>query len=226
MTAIIAHRGASHAERENTVAAFRRARELGADAVELDVRSSADAVLVVHHDAYAGNPRRPIIETPRSMLPDFVPTFDEALGACDGMWVNVEIKNDPDEPDFDPTDRIADAVIRTLVSRGEPERWLISSFRLQTVDRCRVLAPAIATAWLTVEVPAGAVEMLCEHGHRGLHPEWGAVDETLVRRCHDSGLELNVWTCDDPSAIRRLADWGVDGICTNVPDIARAALGR
>jgi len=224
MTKILAHRGASRAERENTVEAFRRARVLGADAVELDVRLTADSLLVVHHDARLPDSGRPITDTPFRLLPAYIPTLDQALDACEGMWVNIEIKNDEHEPDFDPTDHIAETVVHALAHRGEPERWLISSFRLKTVNRCRLVEPAIPTAWLTTEVPPGAVEQVQGFGHRALHPCWEHVTKGLVADCHAHGIEVNVWTCDDPEAMRRLAAWGVDGICTNVPDVAREAL--
>mgnify|MGYP003334289317 FL=1 len=220
MTKILAHRGASRAERENTVEAFRRARELGADAVELDVRLCADGILVVHHDPRLPESGRPITDTPFRLLPDHIPTLDSALDACDGMWVNVEIKNDEHEPDFDATDHIAEAVVHALAARGEPERWLISSFRFKTINRCRLVEPAIPTAWLTVEVPSGTAERVGSFGHKALHPYWESVTEELVADCHRHGVEVNVWTCDDPEAMRRLATWGVDGICTNVPDLA------
>ena len=220
VTKILAHRGASRAERENTVEAFRRARELGADAVELDVRLCADGILVVHHDPRLPESGRPITDTPFRLLPDHIPTLDRALDACDGMWVNVEIKNDEHEPDFDATDHIAEAVVHALAARGEPERWLISSFRFKTINRCRLVEPAIPTAWLTVEVPSGTAERVGSFGHKALHPYWESVTEELVADCHRHGVEVNVWTCDDPEAMRRLATWGVDGICTNVPDLA------
>ena len=103
MTLVIAHRGASRAERENTGAAFRRAGEMGADGIELDVRRTADDRLVVHHDPVLADGRT-IRSTAATELPGHVPTLDAAIGACEGMFVNIEIKNDPDEPDFDPTD--------------------------------------------------------------------------------------------------------------------------
>ena len=145
---------------------------------------------------------------------------DDALDACAGMWVNVEIKNDPTEPDFDATDHIAERVVHALTRRNENDRWLISSFRLETVNRCRLVEPAIPTAWLTVEVPSGTAERVGSFGHKALHPYWESVTEELVADCHRHGVEVNVWTCDDPEAMRRLATWGVDGICTNVPDLA------
>ena len=223
---ILAHRGASRAERENTVAAFRRAREMGADAVELDVRRSSDGILVVHHDPFIGADRRPISATPRAELPAHVPDLDQALDACAGLWVNVEIKNDPSEPDFDPSDHLVDPVVAALAARGEDARWLISSFRLGTIDRCRLLSPSIATAWLTEDIPADLFERLLAGGHRAWHPQWELIDEARVRVCHDAGVAVNVWTCDDPAAILRMEAWNVDGICTNVPDVALRTLRR
>ena len=77
----------------------------------------------------------------------------DALEACAPLWVNVEIKNDPTEPDFDPQDDIAVAVIGHLVAHQPSRRILISSFRRETIDRCHALAPDIATAWLTMSLP-------------------------------------------------------------------------
>lgn len=231
---VIAHRGASKVERENTVAAFRRARALGADAVELDVRRTRDGVLVVHHDAVV--PRASgsaedagpmvIALTDAHDLPEHVPTFAEALDACEGMWVNVEIKNDPDDPDFDPTDSIADATIAVLAARREPQRWVISSFRIETIDRCRELAPDIRTAWLVGPSPDTVEELLVDRGHIALHPWVRLLSRATIDACHGAGVQVNTWTCDDPDRMRELIEWGIDGICTNVPDVARAVLAE
>ena len=219
----MAHRGASRAEPENTVAAFRRAASMGADAVELDVRRSLDGVLIVHHDPVLPDGRL-IRATPRAELPASVPSLPEALDACAGMWVNVEIKNDPSEPDFDDTEALADATVAVLRERGDDERWLISSFRMETIDRCRQMAPTIPTAWLTVAVPADVTDVLTAHGHVALHPWVGTVTAEVIERCHAAGLRVNGWTCDDPDRMRELVIAGIDGICTNVPDVARQVL--
>ena len=223
MIAIVAHRGASRAERENTLRAFRRAAELGADAVEFDVRRTADDALVIHHNPHFPDGR--LVRATRFVdVPAEVPTLDEALDACDGMWVNIEIKNDETEDDFDPTDRVADAVIEALIERGEPHRWLTSSFRYETIERCRNVAPSIATAWLTVEVDGETAAKVAAGGHRAVHPWFGNTTAEFIADCHRLGVRVNVWTCDDPDWMRRLAAWQVDGICTNVPDLAREVL--
>src|SRR5262245_27082175 len=92
--AVIAHRGASRAAPENTLEAFRLARSLGADAVELDVRRTRDGALAVHHDARLPDGQS-VVDLSAAELPRSVPLLDAALDACAGMWVNVEIKNDP-----------------------------------------------------------------------------------------------------------------------------------
>lgn len=223
----MAHRGASRAERENTLAAFSLAAEMGADAVELDVRRAADGSLVVHHDPHVADGRA-IVRTSRVELPAEIPLLDAALDACGGMWVNVEIKNDPNEPDFDPTDDVAVDVAAALFRRNEPRRFLVSSFRRETIDRFRAVVPDIATAWLTpgvaVDDMAATFASLRDAGHAAVHPWFGLVTEPFVTEAHAHGLMVNVWTCDEPSKMSELRAFGVDGICTNVPDVAIATL--
>lgn len=226
----MAHRGASKAERENTVMAFAVARTMGSHAVELDVRRCGSGELVVHHNPVLDD-GSPLTAHSLKDLPSHIPTLDAALDACAGMWVNVEIKNDPSEPDFDQSESIADDTIACLADRSEGDgRWLISSFRRETIDRCRALRPTIATAWLTVGVRdedrASCIESLRSAGHAAIHPWFGHVSAELIRDFHAAGLKVNTWTCDDPARMQELIDWGIDGICTNVPDVALAVVAR
>lgn len=225
MTLVIAHRGASAAFPENTLAAFKGARALGADWVELDVRRSADGHLVVHHDASLPGGAL-VMDTERDDLDPAVPSLAEALDACDGMGVNIEIKNHPVDPDFDPTMLVARGVVAEVQRRAAHDQVLVSCFDLGTVDAVRELDPSIPTAYLVLDPEAGAaVDVAVEHGHRALHPWVPMVDEALIARAHDAGLLVNTWTIDDPERIVELAAWGIDGVVTNTPDVARAALG-
>lgn len=225
-TQVIAHRGASRAERENTLAAFRRAAAMGADAVELDVRPTSDGVLVVHHDAHLADGRS-IPDLVAAELPEHVPSLGAALDACAGMWVNVEIKHAPSEPGFHPERRLADEVVDHLRERGDrPDRWVISSFDRRTVDRVRERWDELPTAWLTLDASADQIRDLAAAGHRALHPEVSFVTPAMLAACREAGLALNTWTCDDPHRMAELVAWGVDGICTNVPDVALEVLGR
>ncbi len=228
-TQVIAHRGASRAELENTLAAFEKAVSMGAHAVELDVRLSLDGVMVVHHDAKIKDGRA-ICQIEARELPAHIPTLEQALEVCVGLWVNIEIKNDPNEPDFDPTDKLAVSVADLLRRRAWCNRCLISCFRRETVDAMHALLPEVGTAWLTTGVRdvdiADVAVGLRDSGHVALHPWVNLLTEHVVEVCHDNGIEVNTWTCDDAERMRQIISWGVDGICTNVPDIALAVLAE
>jgi glycerophosphoryl diester phosphodiesterase len=231
MTIVVAHRGASKACRENTVDAFVEARRQGAAMVEFDVRRTADGVLVVHHDPRIDG-LGPIVGAPASALPDYVPTFDAALDACVGMDVNIEIKNDPTEPDFDSDDRVAHAVMARLADLGDAARMLISSFRQETIDAVRVLNPRIRTGYLFTMPPLSPLRMkalvlrIAAAGHDAIHPYHRGVSPRMVSIAHDVGLDVNTWTVDDPKRIRALARMGVDAVITNTPATALTALAH
>lgn len=224
---VIAHRGASVAHRENTLEAFRGAVEQGADAVELDVRRTADGRAAIHHDEALADGRG-IWEVPASELPDHVPLLREALEACQPLEVNVEIKNVRIDGDFDPDQAMAQVVVDTVHELGIGHRILVSSFGFACIERVRELAPDLRTAFLIGgdRDPLPPLERAAAAGHPGVHPHWLMVDEAFMAHAGSLGLFVNVWTVDDPDHIRRLADLGVDGIVTNVPDIALTALGR
>jgi len=221
VTLVIAHRGASAAEPENTLAAFTRAVALGAEGIELDVRRTADDRLVVHHDAHLPD-GRVIRRTAAGELPDHVPTLEAALDACAGAFVHIEIKNDPNDPDHDPSNWVASRVATELDRRGDAARWLISSFNLATVDRMRNVAPFVRTAWLTYQLDTEVIATAAAHRHPAVHPYYELVDADGLRAAHVAGLAVNTWTCDDPARMADLIAWGIDGICTNVPDVALA----
>jgi len=226
---VLGHRGASRREPENTLEAFMTARALGADGVELDVRRTADGALVVHHDAE--RPGFGLIAAHdfaelRAAHPS-VPTLADALDACAGMLVNVEIKCLPWEPDADTPDR---AVVRAVADLLEARHddVIISSFDLTAVDACRDYAPELTTAWLTSAQEVVVVARLAaEHGHAWCNPDrnaaLAATTEDLAV-AHAAGVRVSVWTVDEPFEARRLAIAGVDAIITNEPDVVLAAL--
>lgn len=226
MPLVIAHRGASKRFRENTIEAFEGARALGADWVELDARTAACGTLVVHHDEIVDGDHL-ISATDAKDLPEYVPTLEDALGACEGMGVNIELKNDPSEESFDPEHLMARPFVR-LVRRTLPlSRILISSFDMPTLNAVRDLDPALPTAFLTSATtgPDVACGRAVAHGHGAVNPADALVTTAWTRVASENELALNVWTVDDPKRIKRLADLGIDGIITNVPDVAREALG-
>jgi glycerophosphoryl diester phosphodiesterase len=232
MTLVLAHRGARRQAPENTIPAFVRAIELGADGVELDVRRTRDDALVVRHDA-DGAPgvwAELTLDAIRAAEPD-VPVLAEVLDVCGGKLVNIEIKNSPRDLDWDPTARAADLVVECLAARGGADVVLVSSFDLGTVDRVRMLADQVPTALLTFAGDALDALLTAEtNGHSALHPFVGQLAGgsagALVQRAHERGMQVNVWTVNEPDDMLRLDAAGVDGICTDVPDVAISVLGR
>ncbi|NOX30433.1 MAG: glycerophosphodiester phosphodiesterase [Actinobacteria bacterium] len=223
-TDIIGHRGASTAFRENTIEAFVGAFDMGADCVEFDVRFSLDKALVVHHDPHLADGRN-ICDTAVADLPAHVPTVEQVLDAAASHAVNIEIKNGEHQVGFDPARRLADAVVAVIQRREIQHAVLVSSFDLPMVDRILNLDPNIATALLVARGDAQALIELCRaRGHRTINPATWLVDDEFmsIAKLHD--LRVNVWTEDDPDRIRQLAHMGVDGIVTNVPDVAIKAL--
>ena len=227
MVRVIAHRGASAAAPENTIEAFRLARRLGADWVELDARRTADGQVIVHHDATLEDGRT-ICELRRVELPGHVCDLTDALDACEGMSINIEVKNWPDDPDFDPGESVARQVVELVGRRGLRDRVLISCFHYPTIELVRELDPAIPTAFLHIVVDQTwdeLAERVAAAGHVALHPWDHIVDQALVDAAKAHGLEVNVWTVDDPERMAQLVAFGVDGLCTNVPDVAREVVG-
>ncbi len=212
---VLAHRGASRAARENTPEAFRLALTLGADGVELDTRRAARGELVVHHDPeLAGTPVRRLVDPP-------LPGLSAALDAGAGGIVNVELKTDGDLPGG-----VASALCGLLRRRGGRDRVLASSFDPAALRTVRALRPDIPTA--LVVGPDGdlgvALREVAQARHRALHPNAALVDRSLVERARALGLALHVWTVNDADELQRLAGLGVDGLITDVPDVALSVL--
>ena len=230
---ILGHRGASHAAPENTIAAFALATTMGADGIELDVHRTSDGVLVVHHDAELngiGTVMEHRFDALRVARPD-VPTLAESLDACAGLkLINIEMKCCAWDADADPDRIVARGVAAMISERDVFDRVSVSSFDLAMLDDFHALDTRIATGWLIHgHDPVPAVMIAAEHGHGWLHPDWGNLQLKLsetIEAARAAGIKLNTWTLDDPIVIREFAAAGVDGVITNTPDIALAALGR
>jgi glycerophosphoryl diester phosphodiesterase len=191
---VIAHRGASFERPENTPAAFERAIELGADAVELDVHVDLDGRLVVTHD-----PPRP----GRSYL-----TLEAALDLMRGrIEVMVELKR-PSRY------RRHDVVARTVRLLGPDDA--VVCFQRAALDEVRALRPGLRT----VQHVGYGVSI---RGARGAWAA-GFSDARVSRRglgaASALGLRALVYTVNDPARMRALADAGADGVFTDRPDLA------
>lgn len=182
---------------------------------------------MVVHDAVLAD-GRVIRETPAAELPESIPLLADALEATGDLFVNVEIKNHPSDPDYDAEFGISIAVAGLVSAFGAGHRSIISSFDMSTILRIRDADPTMALGWLTFGQadPRQIIARAEAHELSAIHPHDLLVDQAFVDRAHGGGLAVYTWTVDDPDRIRELADFGVDGIITNDPASALAALGR
>ncbi len=236
---VLAHRGASLAAAENTLAAFHAARRMGADGVELDVMRCGTGEVVVFHDedtvrlcGATGTVRtrslaalRGLWVAGRSRVPTLSETF-ETLGP--EMLVNVELKS-PGGLRALADDGLAAEVAALIARHGAAARVVVSSFDPLLLARFRDVAPGIATGllfWKGQARPlreAWAAPLL---GVGAVHPESRLVSAERVAAWRARGLAIVSWTIDDPERARRAAALGVDAIISNDPAGVLRALGR
>ncbi|MHB8330379.1 MAG: glycerophosphodiester phosphodiesterase [Acidimicrobiales bacterium] len=229
--AVLAHRGGTGAFRENTVAAFEEALGAGADGVELDVRRSADGVLVVHHDPdVAGT--GPIHLRRADELPDWLPSLGAALAACAGASVNVEIKNSPIEPAYEPGEETAAqaaAMLQAMLgAHGAPVHCLVTSFWPATLKAVRSARSSLITGLLIHPSmdAAGLLDEAMAIGCGAVLPFRSQVTSDLVCRAHEGGLAVVAWTVNDPAGLEAVAGAGVDAVITDHVREALLVLGR
>jgi glycerophosphoryl diester phosphodiesterase len=222
---------------ENTLAAFSQAREQGARAIELDVRTCAGGDVVVFHDATlerltGGRDVRPVSAVPRAEIHDVklvgggtVPMLSEVLAwarRCD-VAVNVEMKHDvPHRP------QLARATAAAVRASGADV--LLSSFDPSLLALAAAVAPAVPRALLTHTTQERWADVLQEWMRpslvRALHVERTQAQSDAVVRYRQRGLRVGVWTVNDPDEARDLVRLGVASIITDRPgDILRALLG-
>lgn len=246
---VVAHRGASDREPENTLAAFQAALDVGADAVELDVRLSADGVPVVMHDYDVSRSTGGSGLVHQLTLADIkrldasagrdggqeVPTVAEALeliGSSDGTGVMLEIKNLPGEEAFDsPRESILEGTLGVLQDSSFSGPVVVASFNWLTIERCREVASDVATGFITIAAidPRASLDYARGAGHEIVLPQLPALLDAgkgFVDEAHDHGVRVGTWTADDEESLTTLFSWGVDAVASNRPDLAVAVRDR
>lgn len=230
MTKILAHRGASILAPENTMAAFRKAKMIGAYGVELDVHVLPDKTVVVHHDALLGRCEEvsgSIYDYRCKSIKSFsvggkfsvdykdemIPYFEEVLAYIkqNHMLLNCEIKRDTC---FAYT--YEEEVIKQIESYGMMQNTIISSFDHRILKNIKKEYPEYRVGILYGETHGiDIIDYCIENAFDAIHPYYSIVDRNLVDRAHKSGITVNVWTVDAPEDIRRMKAYGVDTIITN-----------
>lgn len=196
--------------------AFRRALELGADALETDVHATADGVLVVSHDpdgARVFGVARRIADCSFDEVRAWgVPSMEELVREFPGVTINVDLKAD-----------VPELAVGTLRRLGAERQVTLASFRSSTLRRVRALGYGGDTGLGRSEV--ARLLSLPVRVQRGLLAPPGRYAQLpvtlaqprVVERCHALGLRVDYWTVNDPAEALRLVELGADGIMTDDP---------
>jgi glycerophosphoryl diester phosphodiesterase len=219
---VIAHRGASGYEYENSRAAFRRAVMLDADGVELDIHATRDGGIVVHHDPDVPG-FGPIAEMTlaearqvRIRNGESLPLLTEVLGLVGDRDVWVEVKSLP---------AVFDRMLLTILDQGPaPHRYAVHSFDHRIVYRLGEARPGLRRGILLAAYLQDSVSVMRAVGATTIWQEWQLVDQELIHLVHEAGGSVIAWTVNELGDLDRMVRLGVDGLCGNYPDRIRVAI--
>ncbi|MEJ7603920.1 MAG: glycerophosphodiester phosphodiesterase family protein [Kofleriaceae bacterium] len=239
---VVAHRGASHEAPENTLAAFRRAWDLGVECVELDVHVTSDGIPVVIHDATTkrtgGLDRAVAAQTLAEIRTldagswkgaafrgENIPTLAEVLDSIPpGRTLFLELKSELST---------IPAVVRALASNDPRPRGGKLALQAYDADSLAALSRAIpgAPAYWTLDPPVGEDQRILpyppaliaeakQRGFAGLALDYRAVTEDFLARARAAGLEMDVWTINEPAELARWLGLDVRWIETDRPELS------
>ncbi len=229
---IIAHRGSSAAAPENTMAAIRQAIKDGTDWVEIDVQETADGEIVVFHDSdfmkLSNNPLK-IWDATMADLQDIdigswfdprfrderVPTLTEVLLECkDKVRVLIELKY------YGHDVNLEKRVVEVVEAAGMASQIEVMSLKLDAVNKMKDLRPDWRVG-LLMSVSAGNMQSIAAD-FLGVNSSF--VNRRFVRSLHQKDKTVSVWTVNDAISMSSMISHGVDGLITDVPDLARMVL--
>lgn len=232
---IIAHRGSSFSAPENTVASARLAWQQQADAVELDIYLTTDNRVMVMHD---GNTKRTtgqsykISETSSEVLRNLdagswkseqykgerIPFLEEMIATIPaGKKMVIEIKCGME---------VFPALQKIVRKCGKKKQLVFIAFDWETIVKAKQIFPKNSCYWLSSSTTAVQEKISDATSNQldGLNLNNKIVDQKIVKKAKESGLEVLSWTIDDPEEVKRLVQLGVTGITTNRPDLIRQSI--
>ncbi len=236
---VIAHRGYSGRYPENTMIAFQKAVEAGADGIEMDVQMTKDGHVVIIHDEAVDRTTDGVgfvgdytLEELRKLnaaklfpqVTDFaaIPTFDEycAWAKEQDIFTNIELKTS-----VHYYVGIEAATIEIMKKHDVMDKMYFSSFNHMSLVKTMELAPEIPVGALVLEEGLGNAGLYCKQfGFANYHPGYRDLNKETVDQCKENGIAINVWTVNDMGGLEQLAKWGCDGIITNFPGVCKVWL--
>ncbi len=231
---VIAHRGFSGRAPENTMAAFKRAMDIGSDAIEFDVRFSRDGRLIVFHDdtlERTTNGKGRVADFTLNELkqldagswfsPMFagerIPALEEVLELTRGhILFNIELKKG-DHGKYSMLD-LAEQTFKEVSRTGMGEQVLFSSFDLEAIERIRQKDSGIQVAFITRDPWNSPLDAMRGKSFPVLNPRKSVLNEKNLSAARQQGVKVNVWTLNGDEEMEKFIPMGVDGIITDHPD--------
>lgn len=229
-----AHRGASGYLPENTISAFIKAVELGADGIELDIHKTKDGQLVVIHDEKidrTSDGKGKVVDMTLEELRRYnynathpeckyadIPTMREVFELIKptDLLINIEIKNG-----VTFYEGIEEDILAMTKEFGMEDRVLYSSFNHYSIMKLKELDPSSRRAFLYMDGTLNMPEYGRDNAVEALHPALYNVQyPDFVQKTHEYGLKINAWTINSKQYIHMACEMGLDGIITNYPDTA------
>lgn len=237
---IWAHRGASRVAPENTMPAFERAIAAGADGVEFDVQLSRDGRVVVIHDETLSRTTDGTGRVVDHTLAELtaldasagrdgwadvrIPTLAEVLAllAPTTLRADIELKNSEE-----PYPGLEELVLAEVAAAGMVDRTLYSSFSGESVRRLAGLAPAAEVGLIYSSPLARPLRVAAGLGASAIHPDRRLVGgRGWVNRAHARHLSVRPWVLNTPERIEKAVRLGLDGVFTDLPDMALEVRNR
>lgn len=236
---VIAHRGFSGEYPENTMLSFKKAVEDGCDELELDVQLTKDNVLVIIHDETidrvtdgTGNVRDYTFEELRkfNVRATFgekfgfnpIPSFKEYVSWVkdQNVTTNIELKTGKYY-----YENLEEKVVCMVKEYGLEDKVMFSSFNHLSLIRCKELVPNIECGVLVLNSGIGNPGYyVSKYNFECYHPDMEGLTDEIVNDCKAYNVKLNVWTVNDEAGLKKLYDWGCNGIITNYPGLCKAWL--
>ena len=237
-TEVWAHRGASGWDRqyapENTMPAFRKAVEMGADGIELDVQLTKDGEIVICHDERIDRTSRG-----HGWLKDFtlaelneidfgkphveygfveIPTLREFLEFAKPLDITVNIELKTGVLYYEDLEEKTAAMVSGY---GMDDRVIYSSFNYYSLQKLKRIVPDTKISLLMGEDFVRVPEDVQSLNACAVHPAEHIVDRAYIENCHAHGIKVHAWTVDNPDRMRALIGMGVDAFITDCPDSGR-----
>ncbi|HEX7395243.1 MAG TPA: glycerophosphodiester phosphodiesterase family protein [Anaerolineaceae bacterium] len=233
---VYAHRGANTCAPENTLAAFCKARQQGADGIEMDVKLTADGEVVIMHDQTVNRTTNGhgllrsfgLVDLRRldagswfdnAFRGERVPTLGEIFETLqDSILYDIELTNYGT-----PFDQLLDKVLALIQKYELAHKVMVTSFFPNNISRFRSLAPSIEGGVIALKGMAGFLSRSIVgrwFAPRAVIPVYLDLTPKYMLQQKAQNRKVFPWTVNDPADIQRMARWGVDGLITDVPETA------